>query len=124
MVGQKSRNPPLQCTDYISCSPDELCNQVCNKLCFASRCFDWCLTHCYPSAEGLGGTISYEVQYVTKDLKGQLVSRVEVEQRRVCGHQDAKAFSGDCHIVMCPIPPEAWLWQFEQERAMREKNKL
>lgn len=44
------------------CSSNKHCdNRVCSKLCFARRCFDWCLTHSHPSVEDLDGEASVEV---------------------------------------------------------------
>ncbi|KAG4273684.1 hypothetical protein FPRO04_09551 [Fusarium proliferatum] len=108
--------------------PNEHCDKkICSKPCFARSCFDWCLTHSHPSLESKDGEVEVTVQYTTKDSAGQVVSRTEVKRRRVCGHQEARDFPGDCNIVSSPFVGDiddegrvhtAWnqLWQFEQER--------
>ncbi len=80
--------------------------------------------------EVLDGVVSIEVKYITRDAGGQLVSQTEVEDRRVCGHEEAEA--GNCKIVTSPfvgdfdddagvlITPENQLWRFEEERRMME----
>jgi hypothetical protein len=82
--------------------------------------------------EVLDGVVSIEVKYITRDADGQLVSQTEVEDRRVCGHEEAQTSSGNCKIVTSPfvggfdddsrvlITPENQLWQFEEERRMME----
>lgn len=109
-------------------SHSEHCDkEICSKPCFARSCFDWCLTHSHPSLENKDGEVEVTVQYTTKDSAGQVVSRTEVERRRVCGHQEARDFPGDCNIVSSPFvgdiddegrvhTAENQLWQFEQER--------
>jgi hypothetical protein len=97
-------------------------------LCFIRSCFDWCLTHSYPSVEDTDGTVSVEVQTITKDAEGQVVTSTGTEERRVCGHEDAKVFPGDCKIIASAfvgdfddeavLTPESQLWQLEEERRM------
>lgn len=101
-------------------SPNKHCDStVCCKSCFARSCFDWCLTHSHPSVEDADGTTPVKVQYHSKDAEGQLVSRTEIEHRRVCGHEEAREFPGDCNIVTCPFLEDE-LWEFEWEQQMQE----
>lgn len=37
-----------------------------------------------------------------KDSEGQLVSRMQIERRRVGGHEEAREFSSNRNIVTCP----------------------
>ncbi len=73
--------------------------KVCTKECFATSCFDWCLEHSHPSVEQTDGPASVEVFVTTRDARGQLVTRTETNERRVCGHQEARYSPGDCVIV-------------------------
>ncbi|KAI0902740.1 hypothetical protein F4823DRAFT_406947 [Ustulina deusta] len=111
--------------------PNERCDEsVCSKSCFARSCFDWCLTHSHPSVEDVDGTVSVTIGYSTRDDQGRLVCRTEVEQRRRCGHEEARVSGRDCKVVVSPfrgddvdgvvVTPEGQLWQFEHERYMGE----
>ncbi|KAI0413550.1 hypothetical protein F5X98DRAFT_351803 [Xylaria grammica] len=73
--------------------------KACNKHCFARSCFDWCLTHSYPSVEDRDGTASITVRTTTKDSNGQVVDRIEDEQRRVCGSREARNSPGRCRTI-------------------------
>ncbi|KAI0532065.1 hypothetical protein GGR58DRAFT_491681 [Xylaria digitata] len=105
-------------------------SKACDKPCFAKSCFDWCLTHSYPSVEDRDGTVSIKVHTITKDVDGQIVDRTEEEQRRICGSQEARDSPGNCGIITSPfvsdvvdgvvLTPKNQLWQFEQERYMQE----
>lgn len=64
----------------------------------------------------IDGTVSVEVKSTPKDAQGYLVSRTEVEERRICGHEEVSEFPGDCNIVTCPSTGDDWLWQIEYER--------
>lgn len=100
-------------------SPDESCTmKSCSKSCFARHCFDWCITHSYPSMETKDGERSVVVVNVTEGAEGQPISKTEVEQRRVCGHQDAVKHPGDCNIVTSPFLGIEELWEFETEQYM------
>ncbi|KAK4243256.1 hypothetical protein C7999DRAFT_18375 [Corynascus novoguineensis] len=111
--------------------PNEHCDsRVCSKLCFARSCFDWCLTHSHPSVEYLDGKISVEVNFVIRNVEGQLISETRIEQRRVCGDEEARSFPDSCKIVTSPfitdydedtgavLTVEGQLWQFEEERRL------
>ncbi|KAI9147394.1 hypothetical protein HJFPF1_12414 [Paramyrothecium foliicola] len=73
--------------------------KVCTKECFANSCFDWCLDHSHPSVKETDGTASVQVTTTTKDARGQLVTRTEIEERRICGHEGARDSPGDCVII-------------------------
>lgn len=126
---EKHSNILLWLLTKFYCSPSEQCdNKVCTKLCFVRSCFDWCLTHSYPSVENTDGTVSVEVHTTTKDAKGQVVTLTDAEERRVCGHENAKIYPGDCKIITSAavgyfddeavLTPESRLWQLEDERRM------
>lgn len=86
--------------------------------------FDWCLTYSHPFVEDKDGTVSVKMQCTTKDAEGKLMTRTDVEQQRVCGHQEARDFPGDCKIVTSPfvgdvgggvvLTPENQLWQLSR----------
>ena len=69
--------------------------------------------------EDIDGTVSVTTKHTTRDAEGQLVHREVVEQRRVCGHQEAQDYPGDCNIVSSPFI-DGGLWRFEEERRMAE----
>jgi len=128
---EKHYNVPLRQLTKLSYSHSEHCDStVCSKPCFARSCFDWCLTHSHPSVEDKDGTVAVTVQCTTKDAQGQVVHQTTVEQRQVCGAEDARVFPGDCKIVTSPfvgdldgddvLTPEDQLWQFEQEQRALE----
>ncbi|KAI1368200.1 hypothetical protein F5Y08DRAFT_335974 [Xylaria arbuscula] len=103
--------------------PNEHCREkVCSKACFARGCFDWCLTHERPSVEETHGTVSVKTHYTKKDAEGELVSYTKVEERRVCGHENANANAplGDCNIVTAPFACESDFDEYEMDQQFQE----
>jgi hypothetical protein len=112
---------PLATADRINYSPNEYCDSsFCSKACFARSCFDWCLIHSHPSVEDRDGTATVKTHTVTRDGEGNLVDLTGEEDRRLCGHDDARRCPGDCNIVCSSFMDASEMWYFEQERHMRE----
>lgn len=71
--------------------------------------------------ERIHGTATVHTHLFTKSDEGEVVEQKGVEERRVCGHPEAKSSAGDCRIVVSPwLGDHSAYTEFEHERLMKD----